>query len=82
MTIPVTITCVHCGKAFATYGTGSGRYGAQHPAPTFGKTSRVYFKFGQVQRTEMKCRGFRRGPGRQVRHVPGAKPPSHHRGFP
>jgi hypothetical protein len=58
MPITVTITCVHCGKAFATTmptdGTGIGSYGAQHSAPTCGKITRVYYKYGQVQKTDTK----------------------------
>ena len=58
MAIQVTITCVHCGKAFSstmpTDGSGIGSYGAQHSTPSCGKTTRVYYKYGAVQKTDVK----------------------------
>jgi hypothetical protein len=54
-----TITCVYCGKTFATdmptTGSGIGSYGAQHGGPGgCHKTTRVYYRNGQVERTDTK----------------------------
>jgi hypothetical protein len=59
MAIPVTITCVHCGKAFRTdmptSGSGIGSYAAQHGGPGgCHKTTRVYYNYGAVERTDVK----------------------------
>jgi hypothetical protein len=59
MAIRTTINCVHCGKAFATdmptSGSGAGSYAAQHNGPGgCHKTTRVYYKSGQVERTDTK----------------------------
>jgi hypothetical protein len=59
MAIRVTINCVHCGKAWSTdmptSASGYGSYGAQHNgAGGCNKTTRVYFKNGNVERTDTR----------------------------
>jgi hypothetical protein len=57
MAIAVTISCVHCSKMFQTKmptsGSGSGSYSAQHTGSGgCSKSTRVYYKNGQVVRTD------------------------------